>query len=239
MVTKNTAFCWRCKPVLQTQMTPAVCAMPSAEQSLRAGQIIRRLRDFVSRGESERRAESIKKLVEEASALALIGAKERGFRVRYPFAPEADLVLVDRVQIQQVLLNLMRNAMEAMEHSERREILLSTTPAADDLLMVNVADTGPGIDDALASQLCQAILSHEHRITLDGAPAEPVGAEAKDLAAKQLAKLATRKAAKKAAKAPEPVVKPAPAPSPPPETAPKTPEQLRDRVRAALLRRSA
>jgi C4-dicarboxylate-specific signal transduction histidine kinase len=59
----------------------------------------------------------------------------------------------DKVQIQQVLLNLMRNAMEAMEHSERREILLSTTAAADDLLMVNVADSGPGIDDALASQL--------------------------------------------------------------------------------------
>jgi two-component system, LuxR family, sensor kinase FixL len=131
----------------------------AAEQSLRAGQIIRRLRDFVSPGESERRAESIKKLVEEASALALVGAKERGIRVRFLFAPAADLVLVDRVQIQQVLLNLIRNAMEAMEHSERREILLSTTPAADDLLMVNVADSGPGIDDALASQLFQPFVT--------------------------------------------------------------------------------
>jgi two-component system, LuxR family, sensor kinase FixL len=125
----------------------------AAEQSLRAGQIIRRLRDFVSRGESERRAESIKRLVEEASALALVGAKERGIRVRFQFAPAADLVLVDKVQIQQVLLNLIRNAMEAMEDSERREILFSTTPAADGLLVVNVADTGPGIDDELASQL--------------------------------------------------------------------------------------
>jgi two-component system sensor kinase FixL len=125
----------------------------AAEQSLRAGEIIRRLRDFVSRGESERRAESIKKLVEEASALALVGAKERGIQVRFMFAPAADLVLVDKVQIQQVLVNLMRNAMEAMEHSERHEILLSTTPAADGLLMVNVADSGPGIDDGLASLL--------------------------------------------------------------------------------------
>jgi two-component system, LuxR family, sensor kinase FixL len=125
----------------------------AAEQSIRAGQIIRRLRDFVSRGESERRAESIKKLVEEASALALVGAKERGIHVRFSFAPEADLVVVDKVQIQQVLLNLMRNAMEAMEDCERREIVLSTTAAADDLLMVNVADSGPGIDDELASQL--------------------------------------------------------------------------------------
>jgi two-component system sensor kinase FixL len=131
----------------------------AAEQSLRAGQIIRRLRDFVSRGETERHPESIKKLVEEASALALVGAKESGIRVRFQFAPAADLVLVDKVQIQQVLLNLMRNAMEAMEHSERREILLSTTAAADDLLMVNVADSGTGIDDELASQLFQPFVT--------------------------------------------------------------------------------
>ena len=94
----------------------------AAEQALRAGEIIRRLRDFVSRGESERRVESVAKLVEEASALALVGAKEHGVRVRFQFDPRADLVLADRVQIQQVLLNLMRNAVEAMEQSERREL---------------------------------------------------------------------------------------------------------------------
>ena len=131
----------------------------ASEQSLRAGQIIRRLRDFVSHGESERRVESIKKLVEEASALALVGAKERGIRVRFQFDPEADMVLVDKVQIQQVLLNLMRNAMEAMEPSERREILLSTSPAGDEFLMVNVADTGPGISDELSSQLFQPFVT--------------------------------------------------------------------------------
>jgi hypothetical protein len=92
----------------------------------------------------------------------------------------------------------------------------------------------------MAAAYCRAVLSHEHRITLDGAPAEAVGTEAKDLAAKQLAKLAARKAAKKIAEPTVPAaVKPAPAPTPPPETAPKTPEQLRARVRAALLRRSA
>jgi two-component system, LuxR family, sensor kinase FixL len=131
----------------------------ASEQSLRAGQIIRRLRDFVSHGESERRVESIKKLVEEASALALVGAKERGIRVRFQFDPAADMVMVDKVQIQQVLLNLMRNAMEAMEPSERREILLSTAPADDDLLTVNVADTGPGISEELSSQLFQPFVT--------------------------------------------------------------------------------
>ena len=71
----------------------------AADQAMRAGQIIRRLRDFVSRGESERRVESITKLVEEASALALVGVKDRGIRVQFRFDPAVDLVLADRVQI--------------------------------------------------------------------------------------------------------------------------------------------
>ena len=89
---------------------------------MRAGQIIRRLRDFVSRGESERRVESITKLVEEASALALVGVKDRGIRVQFQFDPNVDLVLADRVQVQQVLLNLIRNAMDAMETSPTRDL---------------------------------------------------------------------------------------------------------------------
>ena len=131
----------------------------AGEQSLRAGEIIRRLRDFVGHGEAEKRVESIKKLVEEASALALVGAKERGVRVNFLFDSAADLVLVDKVQIQQVLLNLMRNAMEAMDESERREMLLSTTAADNDLLTVNVADTGPGISKELASQLFRPFMT--------------------------------------------------------------------------------
>ena len=93
----------------------------AADQSLRAGEIIRRLRDFVARGETERRIESLNKLLEEASALALVGTRDRGVRVTYAFDPAVDLVLVDKVQIQQVVLNLVRNAIEAMEGSPRRE----------------------------------------------------------------------------------------------------------------------
>ena len=96
----------------------------AAEQAMRAGQIIRRLRDFVARGESEHRVENITKLVEEASALALVGAKDQAIRVRFRFDPSAELALADKIQIQQVLLNLMRNAVEAMQDSARRELLL-------------------------------------------------------------------------------------------------------------------
>ena len=125
----------------------------AAEQALRAGQIIRRLRDFVARGESERRVESMAKLVEEASALALVGVKDQGIHVRFQLSRSNDLVLADKVQIQQVLLNLIRNAIEAMHDSPRRELLISTTPAEDEMLMISVADTGAGIDPEVSAQL--------------------------------------------------------------------------------------
>jgi sRNA-binding protein len=87
----------------------------------------------------------------------------------------------------------------------------------------------------MSAVYCQAVLSHDQRIGLDGSPAEMVDAEAKDLATKQMAQLAARKATKKAETARAPVVKPKPTHTRPTET----PEQLRDRVRAGLLRRRA
>ena len=95
----------------------------AADQALRAGEIIRRLRDFVARGETEMRVESLTKLVEEASALALVGAKQYGVRVTFDLDPAADRVYADKVQVQQVLLNPVRNAIEAMAEagSSRRE----------------------------------------------------------------------------------------------------------------------
>jgi two-component system sensor kinase FixL len=131
----------------------------AADQALRAGQIIRRLRDFVARGESERRVENLNKIIEEASALGLVGAKERGIRVRYQFDPRADLVLADRVQIQQVLLNLVRNAIEAMEVSERRDLTISTSVSSGGDVLIKVADTGPGIAVDVADQLFQPFIT--------------------------------------------------------------------------------
>ena len=98
----------------------------ASDQALRAGEIIRRLRDFVARGEGERSIESLSKMVEEASALALIGAKEHGIRVIYRFDPQADLVLADKVQVQQVTLNLVRNAIDAMMQSPRKALTIAT-----------------------------------------------------------------------------------------------------------------
>jgi len=131
----------------------------AADQAVRAGQIIRRLRDFVSRGETERRAESIGKLVEEASALALVGVKDRGIRVQFQFDPSVDLVLADRVQIQQVLLNLIRNAMDAMETSEVRDLTIAIAPTDKNFVRISVADTGSGVAPEVAKQLFQPFVT--------------------------------------------------------------------------------
>src|SRR6516165_6306261 len=131
----------------------------AAEQSLRAGQIIRRLRDFVARGETERRIESLKKLLEEASALALVGAKDRGVRVTYAFDPALDSVLADKVQVQQVVLNLVRNAIEAMEQSHHRELMIGTERGEDGMAIVKIIDTGSGIAPEIAGQLFQPFVT--------------------------------------------------------------------------------
>jgi len=131
----------------------------AAEQALRAGQIIRRLRDFVARGESEYRVEVVSKLVEEACALALVGAKDLGIRVKFEFDRTADLALADRVQIQQVLLNLVRNAIEAMQDSERRELTVAVAPAPGDIVKISVTDTGTGIAPEFAEQLFQPFMT--------------------------------------------------------------------------------
>lgn len=125
----------------------------AADQTLRAGQIIRRLRDFVARGESEPRIEPLPKIIEEAEVLALIGAAERGIRVRNRIDGHVGLVLADKVQVQQVLVNLMRNAIEAMQSSDRRELTVSAHPTGDGMVEVAVGDTGPGISPEIIERL--------------------------------------------------------------------------------------
>lgn len=131
----------------------------AGEQALRAGQIIRRLRDFVTKGEAERRIENLPKLLEEAGALAMIGAKDLGVRLRFNLSPQVDLVLADKVQIQQVVLNLMRNAVEAMEGAATRELTVSAVPIEDGMVEIAVADTGSGISPDVADQLFQPFIT--------------------------------------------------------------------------------
>lgn len=127
----------------------------AADQALRAGEIIRRLRDFLARGDSDRRLEHLPRLIEEASALALVGAKDKGVLIRFSFSPDADTVLADRVQIQQVVLNLIRNGIEAMADTTLKTLTVATAPCGEKLVEVSVTDTGSGIDDETAARLFQ------------------------------------------------------------------------------------
>ena len=129
-------------------------------QAQRAGEVIRQLRQFVSKGETEHRIQSLNRLVEESLALALVGAKQRGVRASLELDPALPSVLVDPVQIQQVVLNLVRNAIEAMEAVDRRELVIGTRAILDqEMAEVIVADTGPGIAPELADRLFQPFVT--------------------------------------------------------------------------------
>ena len=131
----------------------------TTHQTLRAGQIIRQLREFVARGETEKRLENINKLVEEASALALVGAKEQGVKTIFRFDPRTGPVLVEKVQIQQVLVNLMRNAIEAMQGCPRKELVVETVLSDHGMVEVRVADTGSGLAEEIAPRLFQPFVT--------------------------------------------------------------------------------
>lgn len=131
----------------------------SGQQALRAGQIIRRLRDFVEKRESKRTIENINKIAEDALALGLVGHAATNIRVHKNLARDTAPLLVDKVQIQQVLVNLMRNAAEAMEETPRRELTITTEAIQDAQVEITVADTGPGIPDEVAQRLFQPFVT--------------------------------------------------------------------------------
>jgi len=116
----------------------------AAQESVRAGQIVRGLRDFIGRGTAERRVESLPRLINQANALALIGAREVGIDVDLEFVPQAESVLVAGVQVQQVMVNLIRNAVEAMETSPTRKLSIRTQRLSKDFVTVSVTDSGQG-----------------------------------------------------------------------------------------------
>ena len=131
----------------------------ASEQALRGGQIIQRLRDLVTRGETEKQIETLPALIEEASSLALVGAAALGTSVSFRFDPRASTIIADRIQIQQVLINLIRNAAEAMGSMKRRELVVTTKFVDAETVEVAVADRGPGLPKVMADELFQPFVS--------------------------------------------------------------------------------
>ncbi|MBP7135501.1 MAG: PAS domain S-box protein [Sphingomonadaceae bacterium] len=131
----------------------------AARESVRAGQIVRGLRDFIGRGTAERRAESLPRLINQANALALIGAREMGIDVDLALDPQAETVFVAGVQVQQVLVNLIRNAAEAMESSDRRRLSIRTQRLSKELVQVSVTDSGQGFAPESLDRLFEPFFS--------------------------------------------------------------------------------
>jgi two-component system, LuxR family, sensor kinase FixL len=131
----------------------------AAAQAGRAGQIIRRLRQFVEKREVDRRDEDVNKIIEEATALALVGAKEADIQLRLALTSGVPPVTVDKIQIQQVVLNLVRNAVEAMAAAPLRELTIRTGVRDGRFVEVVVGDTGPGLAPAMRDQLFQPFVT--------------------------------------------------------------------------------
>jgi two-component system sensor kinase FixL len=128
-------------------------ATRSIAQLDRARKIIQRLRDFIKKGEPTRMPEEVSELFDEA--ISLLSMKSDGLTISTRIEDELPMVLVDKIQIEQVLINLMKNAVEAMEHSSQRSILL-TADKATDVVTVRVTDSGPGIPKDVADKLFQS-----------------------------------------------------------------------------------
>lgn len=131
----------------------------AAREAIRAGHIVRRLRDFVARGDLEKRLENLTTLINETAVLGLLGTSEKGITVEFDLDADASPVLVDKVQIQQVLINLMRNAVEAMSAMSERRLLVSSKRDAPGHARVSIEDTGSGIAPEIAGDLFTAFVS--------------------------------------------------------------------------------
>jgi two-component system sensor kinase FixL len=117
------------------------------EQGERAGEIINRLREFMRSGKSQQTTVEVVEVIEAAAALAQVEATQNGVVIAARLDENLPSILVDRIQIEQVLLNLLRNATEALitANCERREIVIEARRSDNDAIEITVADTGPGI----------------------------------------------------------------------------------------------
>ena len=127
----------------------------------RAGDIITRLREFVRTGTTERMLIDVATLVEGAVALARIEAAQNGIAIRLRIAPRLPPVLADRIQIEQVLLNLLRNGMEAILASgaEPRALVIEAKLRPDRAIEIAVSDSGPGVVAEVAARLFEPFVT--------------------------------------------------------------------------------
>lgn len=124
----------------------------------RASDIIFQMREFIRKRKTAKSLHDVNKIVEDAAALAIIGAEADGIEVKWDLSPETGSMSLDRIQIQQVVTNLIRNAIDAMRGSPRKVLTISTKRIDEDV-SVSVADTGPGLADDMKDKLFEPFVS--------------------------------------------------------------------------------
>lgn len=126
-----------------------------AGQALRAGEIIRRLRSLVQNKETRREAVDVNDLVTEVVSFSLSDARLHDVRIRAELAPGLPQLSLDRIQVQQIILNLLRNGIEALAErpASDREMVVSTAREAGGAVTISVQDNGPGVPDSVVARI--------------------------------------------------------------------------------------
>jgi two-component system sensor kinase FixL len=131
----------------------------AGDQAVRAGEIIRTMRDLATRGGALQKPESLAAIIGEVDFIVSLMARDAAVRIVYDLYKGEDTVMADRIQIQQLVVNLARNAIEAVTKYPNRQVNISTRPDADSGLVTTVEDSGPGIDPSVAERLFQPLAS--------------------------------------------------------------------------------
>ena len=117
------------------------------------------MRDFVKKRDVQMRAEKLSQVIEEAIALTRASVRDGGPRLTVETGPPGAGVEIDKISGQQVLFNLLRNAIEAMQDQPKRVLVVATSLVQGGMVEISVADTGLGLVDAVRAKLFQPFVT--------------------------------------------------------------------------------
>ncbi len=120
---------------------------------VRAGEIVRRVRELVVSGQVEKRSEQLSQVVQEACSLVFIDSRVLGVTYEIKTEPKLKRVMIDRVQIEQVIINILRNSIEALAGHHKRHIALHLKGFDENSCQLAICDSGPGISQQIADRL--------------------------------------------------------------------------------------
>ena len=129
----------------------------------RASELVKRLRSFVAKGHVQAETQDLPAIIADASVFMFPLAQRQGVEIEFNLDRHAKWVKADAVQVQQVLINLIRNAAEAISDAQERRIRVSTAMRSHGLVEVVVADSGPGLDPLTANALFEPFHSSKEQ----------------------------------------------------------------------------